>query len=56
MSDARMDMLFDMPLSTRSDSPTVATGHTAMQMDMTDFTETIDKTLALPQTLLDWTN
>jgi len=34
MSDAGMDMLFDMPLSTRSDSPTVATGHTAMQLDI----------------------
>jgi len=56
MSDAGMDMLSDMPLSMRSDSPTVATGHTAMQLDMTDFTRTTDKTLALPQALLNRTN
>jgi len=56
MSDAGMDMLSDMLLSTRSDSPTVATGHTAMQLDMTDFTRTTDKTLALPQALLNRTN
>jgi len=56
MSDAGMDMLSDMPLSTRSDSPTVATGHTAMQLDMTDFTRTTDQTLALPQALLNRTN
>jgi len=56
MSDAGMDMLSDMPLSTRSDSPTVATGHTAMQLDMTDFTRTTDKTLVLPQALLNRAN
>jgi len=49
-------MLSDMPLSTRSDSPTVTTGHTAMQLDITDLTETTNQSLALPQVLLNRTN
>jgi len=56
MSDAGIDMLSDMLLSTRSDSPTVATGHTAMQLDLTDVTEMTNQTVALPQALLNRTN
>jgi len=56
MSETGMDMLFDMQLSTMSDSPTVTTRQTAMQFDLTDLTETTDQTIALPQALLNRTN
>jgi len=56
MSETGMDMLYDMPLSTMSDSPTVTTGQTAMQLDLTDLTETTGQTIALPQVLLNRTN
>jgi len=52
MSETGMDMLSDMHLSTMTDSPTVTTRHTAMQLDLIDLTETTDQTIALPQALL----
>jgi len=55
MSEAGMDMLSDMHLSTMLDPPTVTTGQTTMQVDFNDLTETTDQTLALPQALLRWT-
>jgi len=45
-----------MPLSTRSDSRTVTIAHPAMQLDLTDLTETTNQTLALHQALLNQTN
>jgi len=56
MSDAGMDMLSDLPLSASPTASTVATGHTAMQIDMTDGSKVTDTRLALPQALLDRTN
>jgi len=52
MSEAGMDMLSDIHLSTMLDPPTVTTRQTAMQIDCTGLTETTDQTLVLPQALL----
>jgi len=49
-------MLSDLPLSVSPTSSTVATGHTAMQLDTTDCNKATDNTLALPQALLNRTN
>jgi len=52
MSEAGMDMLSDMHLSTVSDPPTVTTEQTAMQLDLTGLTEMTNQLLEFPQALL----
>jgi len=52
MSEARMDILSDMHLSTVSDQLTIPTEQTAKQIGMTGLTDKTDRPLELPQTLL----
>jgi len=56
MSDTGIDMLSDLSLSVSPTESTVATEHTAMQLDMTNCSKVTDTRLALPQALLNRTN
>jgi len=49
-------MLSDLPLSVSPTASTVATGHTAMQLDTTNCSKVTDTRLALLQALLNRTN
>jgi len=47
MSDTGIDMLSDLPLSVSPTESTVATGHTAMQLDTTNCSKVTDTRQAL---------